>query len=109
VLERVGVGLAGMKRDFMGQQLGDEIAVAGDGAGQHAGLLREFGRVDEIAVVTERELDVRGAAVDRLRIAPRTRTGRRIARVSDREIARASPPTCDRRTPSRRGPCPSSP
>ena len=40
----------------MADQLGHQVAVAGDGAGQHAGLLGQLRGVDQVAVVAEGEL-----------------------------------------------------
>ena len=37
----------------LGQQFGDDVAVVGDGAGQHADLLGQVGGVGEVAVVPE--------------------------------------------------------
>ena len=77
-----------------GEQLADELAVGGEHAGQHAELGRELLGVGEVAVVAEREPGVGDRAVDGLRVAPRARTGRGVADVTDREV------TLERREPA---------
>ena len=67
--DRLGVG-GGAERDAIGGELGPEPA-----------------RVRQVAVVADR--DGAGSAVmdERLRVRPRVRAGRRVARVPDRDIA----------------------
>ncbi|NKZ68474.1 hypothetical protein GTG23_30825 [Rhodococcus hoagii] len=51
--------------------------------------LREFGRVDEVAVVAERDTGAGGGgAEDRLRVLPRGRAGRRVTAVADGDVPR---------------------
>ena len=87
----VGAELVGV---LAGEQLADQLAVGGEHAGQHAELVRELLGVREVAVVAEREAGVGDRAVDRLRVAPRARTGRGVADVTDREV------TFERREPA---------
>ena len=69
------------------EQLADQLAVGGEHARQHPEVVRELLGVREVAVVTEREPGVGDGAVDRLRVAPRARTGRGVTDVADREMA----------------------
>ena len=67
--------------------LGHEVAVAGDHAGQHPGLVGEGLGVDEVAVVAEGELAGRGVPEHGLGVAPAGRAGGRVAGVADAEVA----------------------
>ena len=69
------------------QQLGHDVAVAGDRAGEHARIAHQLGGVDQVAVVTEGEARVTRLAVDGLRVAPGARAARRVARVADGEVS----------------------
>ena len=77
-------------RDQLGDQRGVaggvELALGRHHAGQHADLRGEVLGVREVAVVAEREPGVADRAVHGLRVAPRARSGRRVAHVSDREV-----------------------
>ena len=68
-------------------QLADEVAVARDGAGDHSRRLDERDRVREVPVVAECEAGVADLAVDRLRVVPLRRTGRRVPRVADAKVS----------------------
>ena len=76
------------RRLVRGQQRGDDLRVRRR-AEAHA-LLAQLGvqldGVDEVAVVAERELAAVGA-MDRLRVVPAVRAGRRVAHVADRDLA----------------------
>ena len=82
----VGAGL-GVAAQLVGQQLGHQVAVAGDGARQHAGLGRQRLGVDQVAVVAEGEGVGADVAVDGLGVAPVARPGRRVAVVADGQVA----------------------
>ncbi len=92
-LEVTTVG-ARLRRVHRRDQLGDERGVgggvelpaAGEHAGQHPELRRQVRGVGQVAVVTEGEARVCDLAVHRLRVAPRARTGRRVADMPDREV-----------------------
>ena len=70
-----------------GDQFGHEVAVARDGALEHARLLGERLGVDQVAVVAQREHVLAHRPVGGLGVAPGRRTGRRVAAVPDREVA----------------------
>ena len=76
-----------MPAELVRQQLGDEVAVGGDGARQHAGPVGQRLGVHEVAVVPERELEPADVAVDGLRVPPGARARRRVARVPDGGVA----------------------
>ena len=82
--ELVGVGAC---RQLAADQLGHEVAVAGDRALEHAGLLGQRLGVDEVAVVAEREHVLAHRPVGGLGVAPRGRAGGRVAAVADGEVA----------------------
>ena len=65
------------------QQLGHHIAVGGDGARQHAGLLGQRRRVGQVAVVPQREAGAAHRPVDGLRPGPVRGAVRRVAGVAD--------------------------
>ena len=90
---------------LVADQLGDEVGVARDGAGQHPGLGGQRLGVGEVAVVAEGEVAVAGP-VGRLRVAPRGRAGGGVAAVADGEVAGEAGEGRGRRTPTRRGPGP---
>ena len=79
----------GERRLVVREERGDELAV-GRRRELDAGcaqLLPQLADVDEVAVVPERD-GARAAVVEeRLRVRPRRRAGRRVARVADRDVA----------------------
>ncbi len=84
--QRAGeVGLP--RHDLARDQLGDQVAVAADGAGQHPGLVGQRGGVGEVAVVAEGEVHAAGLPEDRLRVAPGAGAAGRVAGVADGEVA----------------------
>ena len=78
----VGHGL-----DGGAQQLGHEVGVGRDHAGQHARLGGELGGVDQVAVVAEGEPGGADRPIDRLGVAPRARPGGGVPRVADGQVA----------------------
>ena len=74
-------------RQLGGDELGHQVAVAGDRALEHAGLLGQALGVDEVAVVAEGELVLADGPVHRLGVAPGRRPGGRVAAVADGEVA----------------------
>ena len=86
-LQLPAVAALGRGRDGAGQQLGHEVAVAGDRAGQCPRLPHERRRVGEVAVVAEGELGVAHAAVHGLGVAPDAGAGGRVAGVADAQVA----------------------
>ncbi len=70
----------------VGQQLGHDVAVGGDGTGQHADLLGQHCGVGQVAVVPEREAGTPDRPVDGLGAGPVRGAVRRIARVADGEM-----------------------
>ena len=86
---RQGVGeVAALVGQVPGQQLGDEVAVGADDAGQHPGLVGQRLGVGEVAVVAERELLGGAVPVHRLGVAPRARARGAVAGVADGKVAR---------------------
>ena len=77
----------GVDREPPGQQLGDEVAVRGDDAGQHAGSGPELGRVRQVAVVAEGKTRRPDRAVHRLGVVPGTGAGRRVPHVPEGVVA----------------------
>jgi hypothetical protein len=84
-LQRVGV--VGVVGQLGGDELGHEVAVAGDGALEHARLLHQRLGVDEVPVVAESEHVVVDRPVGRLGVAPGRRAGGRVAAVADGQVA----------------------
>ena len=72
---------------LVGDQLGDQVAVAGHHALEHPGLLGQALGVHQVAVVAEGELVLADRAVGRLGVAPRRRARRRVAAVADGQVA----------------------
>ena len=72
-------------RELEGQELGHEIAVGGDEARQHAGLLGQSGGVGEVAVVAEGEPGPAHGPEHGLGIAPFRGAGGRVTGVADGE------------------------
>ena len=80
VLERVLERVRLVRREHRGDQLRVRGGAEGDAALRE--LLVQLERVDQVAVVGERDLAAVGA-VDRLGVLPRRRAGRRVAHVAD--------------------------
>ena len=74
-------------REPQGQELGHEVAVGGDHAGEHAGLLGQGGGVGQVAVVAEGEPGPAHGPEHGLGVAPLRGTGGRVAGVADGEGA----------------------
>ena len=71
----------------VGDQRRDHLGVGGRGEGL-AGVGTQFGGVDEIAVVAERDRARAAVMQERLGVGPRVPAGRRVARVPDRDLSR---------------------
>ena len=69
------------------KQLGHDVAVGGDGAGQHPDLLGQGGRVGQVPVVAQREAGAAHRAVDGLGPRPVRGAVRRVAGVADGQVA----------------------
>ena len=77
-------------------------------------LVAQLARVDEVAVVADRDLAVRAVDQDRLRVEQLALAGRRVADVADRRSARQRATAsrrrrCRRRSPSRARRAPAAP
>ena len=81
-----GGATVGGGRELGGQELGHQVAVGGDHAGEHARLFGQGGRVGQVPVVTEGEARAAHRAVDRLGVAPLRRAGGRVAGVAHGQI-----------------------
>ena len=81
--------LDGVGRRLVGEQRGQQLRVGrGRQPGPTAGeLVEQLARVDEVAVVADRERPARSEAIGRLGVLPDGRTGRRVAAVGDRQLA----------------------
>ena len=79
----------GQRRRVAAEQRGDHLGV-GRRAEPNAGgeeLVAQRRRVDEVAVVRERDGARRAVVHERLRVRPVRAAGRRVARVADRDLA----------------------
>ena len=88
VVDVLGPGALGQVRgEGLGQQLGHQVAVGGDQAGQHVGLRRQVVGVGQVAVVGQAEAGTPHAAEDGLGVDPVTRAGGGVAGVADGQVA----------------------
>ena len=77
------------RRRVVRDQRGDHLGVGGRRERDAVGgeLVAQLGRVDEVAVVPERDGAPAAVLDQRLRVRPLRRAGRRVARVADRDVA----------------------
>ena len=80
------VGGVARSLDLGRHQFGDQVAVAVDGARQHPCVDGEHLGVGQVAVVTEGEATVAGAAEHRLGVAPGARAGGGVAGLADGQV-----------------------